>query len=440
VDNTKQVYCDGSTNVWDDGYPSGGNYWSDHVTVDDYCGFNQDEPGSDGIVDEPYIINYCTRDNYPLVEPWSPVISATINIDPDTLNLRSVGEWITCYIELQKARPPSPVTVLVDMPDGYIPEKPVGTKFWVNFTINADDLEYNGPGGMIWWKLLVTVNPEILKPFMVKTTIPGYFLYDFADLNFYDYPKSIYGIDETVGLVEVTEMYFAPLPPGGAATHPDYLPTPYLLVSIAYEVVGPGITKIDIIDNAYTVLSAPTTKISMEEVDGWYGQPPVYQGYNVSDIDVSTVMLNGTIPVSLLDVPAPEPVPTEIGDYDSDGIPDLMVKFNRTELTSYIYHVLGIKYGNITLIITGNLTDGTMFEGSDTIRVNFAGDIDGDWDVDPFDYTNFRVAFGSKGPPQVPEPDPNYNPEADFDRYGNVDPFDYSTFRLNYGAHIPPPP
>jgi parallel beta-helix repeat protein len=58
--------------VWDDDYPSGGNYWSDHLRVDDYSGINQDDAGSDGIVDEPYIIDEENQDNYPLVEPWSP--------------------------------------------------------------------------------------------------------------------------------------------------------------------------------------------------------------------------------------------------------------------------------------------------------------------------------------------------------------------------------
>ncbi|MFX0211245.1 MAG: right-handed parallel beta-helix repeat-containing protein [Candidatus Hodarchaeota archaeon] len=58
---------------WDNGYPSGGNYWSDHVTVDDYSGINQDEPGSDGIVDEPYTIDDYNQDNYPLMEHWAPL-------------------------------------------------------------------------------------------------------------------------------------------------------------------------------------------------------------------------------------------------------------------------------------------------------------------------------------------------------------------------------
>jgi len=73
INNDLQVDSYASANVWDDGYPSGGNFWSDHVTVDNYSGINQDELGSDRIVDEPYIIDDDNRDNYPLVESWSPL-------------------------------------------------------------------------------------------------------------------------------------------------------------------------------------------------------------------------------------------------------------------------------------------------------------------------------------------------------------------------------
>ena len=69
INNTNQVYAWWWTSTWDDGYPSGGNYWSDHIKVDDYSGVNQDELGSDGIVDEPYVIDANNRDNYPLVKP-----------------------------------------------------------------------------------------------------------------------------------------------------------------------------------------------------------------------------------------------------------------------------------------------------------------------------------------------------------------------------------
>jgi len=61
-----------STNIWDDGYPSGGNYWSDYTGVDLYSGPYQNENGGDGIGDIPYIIDADNIDNYPLIDPWSP--------------------------------------------------------------------------------------------------------------------------------------------------------------------------------------------------------------------------------------------------------------------------------------------------------------------------------------------------------------------------------
>jgi parallel beta-helix repeat protein len=73
VDNTQQVYIDGSENyqnVWDNGYPSGGNHWSDYAGVDVYSGPYQNESGSDGMGDTPYVIDANNTDHYPLVNPW----------------------------------------------------------------------------------------------------------------------------------------------------------------------------------------------------------------------------------------------------------------------------------------------------------------------------------------------------------------------------------
>jgi parallel beta-helix repeat protein len=69
IDNTQQAYDDGSTNQWDDGYPSGGNFWSDYSGVDIFNGPNQDIPGSDWIGDTPYVIDFDSEDRYPLMDP-----------------------------------------------------------------------------------------------------------------------------------------------------------------------------------------------------------------------------------------------------------------------------------------------------------------------------------------------------------------------------------
>jgi parallel beta-helix repeat protein len=72
VNNTQQVYYNSSTktNAWDNGYPSGGNYWSDYKGIDEKSGPNQDQPGSDGIGDTPYSIKEGVVDRYPLMKPW----------------------------------------------------------------------------------------------------------------------------------------------------------------------------------------------------------------------------------------------------------------------------------------------------------------------------------------------------------------------------------
>ena len=86
-DNIQQVYVDHtypypSINLWDDGYPSGGNYWSDYTGNDTYSGPYQNETGSDGIGDTSYVIDENNTDRYPLMSPWSPV------------TLTIIGPWV----------------------------------------------------------------------------------------------------------------------------------------------------------------------------------------------------------------------------------------------------------------------------------------------------------------------------------------------------------
>jgi parallel beta-helix repeat protein len=70
-------------NTWDDGYPSGGNYWSDYTGADLYSGLYQNEIGHDGIGDTPYVIDSNNQDNYPLVKPWEFIGNETIYIRAD---------------------------------------------------------------------------------------------------------------------------------------------------------------------------------------------------------------------------------------------------------------------------------------------------------------------------------------------------------------------
>jgi parallel beta-helix repeat protein len=74
LDNTKQVLVDSSVNVWDDGYPSGGNYWSDYSGVDVKSGLAQDFPGSDGIGDTSYTLDVNNQDHYPLTRSYAQYV------------------------------------------------------------------------------------------------------------------------------------------------------------------------------------------------------------------------------------------------------------------------------------------------------------------------------------------------------------------------------
>lgn len=91
IDNGHQVHnTNPNSNIWDDGYPSGGNYWSDYSGTD---------ANADGIGDAPYVIDQQNIDHYPLMSmfpspsesippvaeftwsPLDPVANETITLD-----------------------------------------------------------------------------------------------------------------------------------------------------------------------------------------------------------------------------------------------------------------------------------------------------------------------------------------------------------------------
>lgn len=83
------------------------------------------------------------------------------------------------------------------------------------------------------------------------------------------------------------------------------------------------------------------------------------EGYEISEIDISSIIINNLI-LALTK-------PTETGDYDNDGIPDLMVKFDKAEVQAILEPGEGV-----TLILTGKVFYNESyidFKGSNTIRV-----------------------------------------------------------------------
>ena len=157
----------------------------------------------------------------------------------------------------------------------------------------------------------------------------------------------------------------------------------------------PDVDPVDgFVDNPYTIPGHPTPAYWVKDdlpwanPNGWLSSPPTSiqatididpdtlnlnskgkwitcyielpEGYDVNDIDIDTILLEDLIQA--------EDSPTNVGDHDVDGIPDLMVKFDRQQMIDELEWDWGMVYTD-ELTITLNLNDGTAAEGSDNIKV-----------------------------------------------------------------------
>ena len=98
--------------------------------------------------------------------------------------------------------------------------------------------------------------------------------------------------------------------------------------------------------------------LTLKKKDRWitaYIELP--SGYNVEDIDMSTVRL-----IVENDNVSAKPKPKKIGDHDRDGIPDLKVKFKRWDLPALA------SVGEYEATVVCEVA-GVPFQGSDTILV-----------------------------------------------------------------------
>lgn len=213
INNTEQAFSYGSVNVWDDGYPSGGNYWSDYTGVD---------ADGDGIGDTPYIIDEYNRDRYPLMNPWTPPLPPTYSLTvtttvggttdpaPGTYNytagtklnvtaIPDVGYSFNCWLLDGEVRTENPITIVMDsnhtleahFVDDIPPEisepvqdPPEDVEPYQNVTVTVNVTDY-GTGiynvtlwyslnnGTTWTIVNMTAYREIYEA-LWGATIPGY--------------------------------------------------------------------------------------------------------------------------------------------------------------------------------------------------------------------------------------------------------------------------
>ena len=150
------------------------------------------------------------------------------------------------------------------------------------------------------------------------------------------------------------------------------------------------------------------------------------EGYNVSDINPSSILLNGSIPIHPLIHPT-------IGDHDNDTIPDLHIVFNRTEIVEYIQSE-GIAYGNVNLEIEGSFVrTPATFEGNDNLTVSsLVGDVNCDEVVNLLDVVLASDSF------ETADGDDDWNHNANFaPRWNRNDIYDFVTLIGHYGETSP---
>jgi len=128
-----------------------------------------------------------------------------------------------------------------------------------------------------------------------------------------------------------------------------------------------------VVDYTPTVIVAASVDIDPDRLNlSSKGEPvtcyiQLPEGYDVADIDVSSILLDDEISVALN--PGTGLLWYDLQDSDGDGIDDtLMVKFDRQEVIDYIKTLI-TPPADVTLTVMGELTDETQFEGSDTIGV-----------------------------------------------------------------------
>jgi nitrous oxidase accessory protein len=131
-----------TVNAWDNGYPSGGNYWSDYAGADSYSGLYQNITGSDGIVDTPrFIIPITSRNNndsYPLTSTW-PQDHFRVTWIPNPIPDPTLPP---IHLSMPRERDPVDITASIminqRMPDQVLLSYDVNDSPWWNTTMEYD--------------------------------------------------------------------------------------------------------------------------------------------------------------------------------------------------------------------------------------------------------------------------------------------------------------
>lgn len=236
--------------------------------------------------------------------------------------------------------------------------------------VNSTVLLFNGWNGSLLWNFTTPTRQGPIRVsishddrFVAAGTAQGEIYYFYKGSNV---PLWTYQVGYEIGCIDVSPNGNYTVAGTSGGLHQ------YLLLFFYDTSIFPSVIK--------ATVDVNPTSLNLKSKGRWitfYIELP--EGYNAGEIDVSTVTLNDAVQAELQ--------PTEIGDHDNDGVPDLMVKFNRAEVIQTIIsvinhsrfektmlvHNLVVKVArviqNVELTVTGQLYDGTSFQGNKTTRI-----------------------------------------------------------------------
>jgi len=283
------------------------------------------------------------------------------------------------------------------------------------------------PGGVLTGDILYGINPGFYESDSGPAVAGGP---PYKNAKFFEVAAATDGTWNSVdGVVASITFQITSQPPAGQADFCAQLPITYADLTDTNSNSPPfNIIPATLhIDSDPAVAAAVTAgSLNLKSLGGCAADYiQLAQGLTVTDINTSSLMLNGTVAVD----PSAK---STIGIFANNGAsPALMVEFNRTELVNLAVSN-GVTFGNVTLFLTGKLLCGTSVAGTCQVQVSsLMGDVDCDGKVGLSDLSMLARAYGST------PGSPRWNANADINGHGKVDLSDLCTVAVCYGQHYP---